>query len=305
MSKALVILFGLVVNAYAQPVIRRFDASPKSITAGQKVTLSWEVDRAREVSIDQELGSVRTRGSVAISPAHDITYTITARDSAGATRQATVLVTVAPSPSSDSTSRKMGLGRVTGRHLLPTGVPEEPGFGLYSYLLFGEKENPQNRDRYLAILRQVLVEVSNLADILANKPDLRRINVLYIPVRSAIEVDESSPASAAERILKDYDFARAQLLLASIDDHYQKGPYFVSRLAPILQGKEVPRPYLFQDMTRADPKLASVWVGRFLRQAAREEPWNESGVESFAMNFRNEIQVLATFAVPVSWKSSQ
>jgi hypothetical protein len=301
----LVVLFGLVVNAYAQPVIRRFDASPKAITTGQLVTLSWEVEKAQEVTVDQGVGAVPRKGSMALSPSHDITYTITARDSAGAKRQSAVTVTVAPSPSATPPPRDLGLGRVTGRNLLPTGVPEEPGFGLYSYLLFGEKENRQNRDRYLAILRQALVEVSSLASILANKPDLRRINVLYIPVRSAIEVDESAPAKAAELILGDYDFARAQLLLASIGDRYQRGPYFVSRLAPIRMGTGVPRPYLFQDMTQADPSLASDWVRRFVQQAAREEPWSESGVESFALKFRNEIQVLATFAVPVSWKASQ
>jgi hypothetical protein len=300
----LVILFSLAANA--QPVIRKFDASPKSITVGQQVTLSWDVEKATEVSVDQALGSVPRKGSVTTSPTHNITYTITARDSAGATRQSTVAVTVAPNPSSPSPPpRDLGLARVTGRNLLPRGVPEELGFGLYSYLLFGENENPQNRKRYLAILRQALVEVSSLAGILANKPDLRRINVLYIPVRSAIEVDESAPAKAAEPVLKEYDFARAQLLLASLGDRYQQGPYFVSRLAPIRMATEVQRPYLFQDMTRADPSLASDWVRQFLRQAAREEPWNERSVESFAIKFRNEIQVLATFAVPVSWKASQ
>jgi hypothetical protein len=301
------ILLALAANLYAQPVIRRFDANPQSITAGQQVTLTWEVEKAREISIDQELGSVPRKGSKVVSPTHNVTYTITARDSAGSSRQSTVTVTVtvAPSPASSPANRDLGLARVTGRHLLPTGVPEEPGFGLYSYLLFGEPENAQNRDRYVAILRQALVEVSSLAGILANKPDIRGINVLYIPVRSVIQVDESVPDRAAELILKAYDFPRAQLLLASIDDHYQKGPYFVSRLTPIRFGKEVPRPYLFQDMSRADPSLASDWVRRFLSQAAREEPWNENGVESFALRFRNEIQVLATFVVPVSWKASR
>lgn len=298
-------LFGLAATVHAQPVILKFDAIPKSITAGQQVTLTWEVEKANEISIDQGVGSVHKKGSIKVSPTHDVTYTITARDSSGATRHSAVTVTVAPSPASSASTRDLGLARVTGRHLLPTGIAEEPGFGLYSYLLFGEPENAQNRDRYLAILRQALIEVSSLAGILANRPDIRRINVLYIPVRSAIEVDESVPARSAELILKTYDFPRAQLLLASIDDHYQKGPYFVSRLTPIRLEKEVTRPYLFQDMSRADPALASDWVRRFLRQAAREEPWNEHGVESFALQFRNEIQVLATFAVPVSWKSSQ
>jgi hypothetical protein len=301
----LAILSGLAGIAYAQPVIRRFDATPKSITTGQQVTLSWEVDSATECSIDPDQGSVPTKGSKTISPSHNMTYTMTARDSAGATRQSTVTVTVAPVPSASPANRDLRLGLVTGRNLLPTGVLEEAGFGLYSYLLFGENENRQNRDRYLAILRQVLIEVSTLEQILANKPDIRRINLLYIPVRSGTLVDESSHRTEAELILKNYDFARAKLLLASIDDRYQLGPYFVSRLTPIRQGAEVQRPYLFQDMSHADPGLASDWVRLFLRQAAREEPWDESSVQRFAMSFRNEIQVLAGFAVPVSWNTTR
>jgi hypothetical protein len=292
-------LLGLLTSLHGQPLIRKFDASPRSITAGGKIKLIWEVENAKDVSIDPGIGSVRKKGSMLVSPVHDTTYIITARGSSGAPSQSRVTVTVAPNPDSTNDPRKMGLGRVTGRHLLPTGSSEAPGFGLYSYLLFGEKENARNRNRYVAVLRQVLVEISNLEQILGNKPDLRQVNVLYIPVRSAVEVNENSPAEAAELILKNYDFARSQLLLASIDDRYQKGPYFVSRLGPIQQGKEVSRPYLFQDMTQAAPSLALDWVRQFLSQTAKGEPWSASRVESFAFSFRNQIQVLATW---VFWK---
>jgi len=292
------ILCVLAAAAQAQPVIRTFDASARSVRAGQPVTLTWVVDKARDVSIDSGLGPVPTKGSRTVTPVQDTTYTLTARDAAGVEREARVAIAVSPGPS-PSPPREMGLGRVTGRYLLPTGASEEPGFGLYSYLLFGENENSQNRQRYLAVLRQVIAEISGLDEILANKPDLKRVNVLYIPVRTAMEGAE------AEMILRNYDYARAKLLLASIDDRYLKGPYFVSRLLPVQQGKEVGRPYLFQDLSRADPSLALDWVSRFLRQAAREDPWNEDRVEKFAFSFRNEIQALATFAVPVSWKTAR
>jgi hypothetical protein len=42
-------------------------------------------------------------------------------------------------------------------------------------------------------------------------------------------------------------------------------------------------------------------VKRFLRQAAQDEPWNESRVEKFAASLRNEIQIFTGFLVPVFW----
>jgi hypothetical protein len=281
---------------YAQPTVRKFDAKPQSVVAGEKVVLSWEVQKAAEITIDPEVGAVSRKDKCTVVPDHDTTYTLTARDAAGLQRRMTVTVRVTPAVG--STSRPMGLGHVTGRYLLHTGTAEEPGFGLYSYLLFGESVSPSNRDRYLAILRQVIVGISSLADILANRPDLKQVNVLYIPVRSALAEQGQSEAALAGLILDIYDFARARLLLASLDAQYQKGPYFVSRLTPILQGKEVGRPYLFQDLSQADPALASAWVEYFLRQAAQKRPWNERSVAQFALNFRNQIQVLAD---SISW----
>jgi hypothetical protein len=286
----------LSAAAHAQPTVCKFDAKPRSVVAGEKVVLSWEVQKAAEITIDPELGAVSRKDKRTVVPDRDTTYTLTARDAAGL--QSRMTVTVSVTPAAGATSRPMGLGHVTGRHLLPTGTAEDPGFGLYSYLLFGESVSPSNRDRYLAILRQAIVGISSLADILANRPDLKQVNVLYIPVRSALTEEGQSEAALAGLILDIYDFARARLLLASLDAQYQKGPYFVSRLTPILQGKEVGRPYLFQDLSRADPALASVWVQSFLRQAAQRSPWNERSVARFALNFRNQIQVLAD---SISW----
>jgi len=285
-----VMLFGFFA-AHAQPVIRTFDAAPRSVVAGGKVVLSWQVGRAAVITIDPGVGAVSPKGKRTVIPDHDVTYTLTACDGAGLQREMKVRVTVHPAP--NSPSRPMDLGLVIARYLLPTGTPEGRGFGLYSYLLLGESVSPSNRDRYMAIVRQVIVGISSLADILKSRPDLRQVNVLYIPVRSALPEEGQSEAALAGLILDNYDFARARLLLASIDAQYQKGPYFVSRLTPILQGKEVGRPFLFQDLSRADPALASDWVAGFLRQAAQHSPWTQKSVAQFALNFRNQIQVLA------------
>ena len=195
----------------------------------------------------------------------------------------------------------MGIGRVTGRHLLPPGKSEEAGFGLYSYLLFSEGENARNRNRYLKVIEEIIGQVSTLPEILAYSPDKKRINVLYIPVRLATDVEEKSTAETARVILSNYDFARARLLLSSIDSKYQAGPYFVSRLQPLSVKERVEHPYLFQDLSAVSPTLIGNCVKRFLRQAAKEEPWDESRVKKFAASLRNDIQILTGLVVPILW----
>jgi hypothetical protein len=106
----------LAAGAHAQPVIRKFDASPRSIQAGGEFTLSWIVDNAKEIRIDPGVGSVRKRGSLSLRPTHDTAYSITAVGASGVRREATVTVAVVPGTGSGFT--EMGLGRVMGRRLL-------------------------------------------------------------------------------------------------------------------------------------------------------------------------------------------
>jgi PKD repeat protein len=83
-----------VTVAVAPPVISSFSASPAAITAGQSSTLSWSVSGASSVSIDQGVGTV-SGSSVSVSPAASTTYTLTARNAAGAVTASTA-VAVAP-----------------------------------------------------------------------------------------------------------------------------------------------------------------------------------------------------------------
>ena len=55
-----------------------FFADPPSIIIGGSTTLSWEVDDATEVSIDQGIGSVALSSSISVSPSQTTTYTLTA-----------------------------------------------------------------------------------------------------------------------------------------------------------------------------------------------------------------------------------
>ncbi len=78
------------------PVINYFRASNNSITAGQAITLSWDVANAQSVSITG-IGNVAARGSNSVSPTTNTTYVIEARNGPHLITSS-VSVTVNPAP---------------------------------------------------------------------------------------------------------------------------------------------------------------------------------------------------------------
>jgi hypothetical protein len=91
----------ITVNPAPTPVtpviINTFSVDQSMITAGQSVTLKWNVTGATAVTIDPDIGSVALSGSKTVSPAGTTTYTLTAQGSAGP-QTADVIVTVNPAP---------------------------------------------------------------------------------------------------------------------------------------------------------------------------------------------------------------
>jgi hypothetical protein len=77
--------------------INAFFASPQTIRAGQTATLSWSVDGASSVSIDNGIGHVPSVGSREVSPSGTTTYTLIAQQGT-TTATATTTVTVLTGP---------------------------------------------------------------------------------------------------------------------------------------------------------------------------------------------------------------
>ncbi len=77
------------------PEISTFSAVPDTITAGQSLTLSWNVRDASSVVIQPGIGSVPAGGSRLVNPQADTTYTLTALNSGGPSMKS-VGVTVLP-----------------------------------------------------------------------------------------------------------------------------------------------------------------------------------------------------------------
>ena len=88
---------GVTVNPPNQntnpPRIIRFTAAPTQIIAGQKSTLSYQVEGADTITINPGVGSVQATGTSDVTPGTTTTYTLIATNKAGSsTAQATITV---------------------------------------------------------------------------------------------------------------------------------------------------------------------------------------------------------------------
>lgn len=121
------------------PVIMSFKVNPAAVSAGQPTNLSWEVNKATSVSIDQGIGTVSASGTRAISPAANTTYTITATNSAGSVTATTsvsinvplvpVIISFTATPSSIGSGQSSDLQwSVTGA----TSISIDQGIGIVS-----------------------------------------------------------------------------------------------------------------------------------------------------------------------------
>jgi hypothetical protein len=67
------------VDGPSSLAIKKFTVSPAEVVPGVAAQLSWEVDGADEVEIDNGVGSVKDKGTLEVRPDRDTTYSITAR----------------------------------------------------------------------------------------------------------------------------------------------------------------------------------------------------------------------------------
>lgn len=83
-----------------RPVIHVFTAEPDMIDPGDSAELRWAVSDAVEVSIDEGIGAVTSKGSQRITPSASMTYTLQAKGPGGSASATTsIRVRIAHLPS--------------------------------------------------------------------------------------------------------------------------------------------------------------------------------------------------------------
>ena len=93
----------------------------------------------------------------------------------------------------------------------------------------------------------------------------------------------------AENVLAVYDYTAAQILLNSVQQAHQQGPYLLSVLKrPSDAGTSA---HLWEDFTGLVPELAWERIRLFTYLAAQERSWSEDSLQRFGFKLRNLIAV--------------
>jgi hypothetical protein len=177
--------------------------------------------------------------------------------------------------------------RVTGRSVLAPGAVEAPGYGLYSYILFGNPPDEMSRDRYMKTIEAYLSLIPDLTA-LEKYAKPSELNATYVPI------DVEPPMSvSAEWVLHHYDYARAVILLRALPGSRADGPYIVSSLKPLTGSESLTGDYLLQDLSSVPSDLVADWVKLFINQASQQRFWETRSGSLLALRLRTAVGVLA------------
>ncbi len=134
---ALLSVYSFISCRPGPPAIILFSATPSEINLGQSTTLKWDIKDAASVTIDQGIGEVDATGSVELSPAKTIAYTLTATNAGGTVSKSVVIyVNPPPPPPTDTTPpviKNVSASSETETGAVITWTTNEPGSSQVEY----------------------------------------------------------------------------------------------------------------------------------------------------------------------------
>jgi hypothetical protein len=182
-------------------------------------------------------------------------------------------------------------GGITGSSFLASGGREEPGYGLYSYILFGSRPTDATRERYLKTLEAYVALVESIASLEAAGIAKHRLNITYVPV-TKLPLMKNRPSP--DWLVRNYNYASARAILSALPGAYRSdGPYIISHLKPISTTKQIKDKYLYQDLSIVMPKVVVGYAREFLNQAAQERYWEEKTAHQLALKLQNTLYLMA------------
>ena len=91
-----------ILDKFTKPdglAIQRFTATPAEITPGTPALLSWDVEGAETIQIDNGIGTVSAKGARQVQPSWTTTYTLAAKEgTSAATASVQVIVHASSGP---------------------------------------------------------------------------------------------------------------------------------------------------------------------------------------------------------------
>lgn len=174
--------------------------------------------------------------------------------------------------------------RTTGWSILHSGDEERPGFGLYSYLLFGSRPRHGESEEARCLEAVLALFDFDSAEELARYLSKNEINVMYLPLVTSAET--SLPP---QEVIASYDYARAKSLLRVVDETFSDGPYIVSTEVPLTRLNSRPEHLILQDLSGLPPSVIRIWVREFAAQARQPRFWEKRDREQFILGIRTTI----------------
>ena len=190
--------------------------------------------------------------------------------------------------------------RIAARAFLAHGQDEAKGYGLYSYLLFGSPPSKVRQPLYLNAIIAYLELVGDV-DTFGSYLSPAATNITYVPtlktpdsnVLAVVLKRRQASEEAAQWVLDNYDYARAQLALRGVTGQYGEGPYFISSSTPLAGARSTGSAFLIQDLSNVRPEFARAWVREFLNQTAQERYWESRTFPSLGLKLRHTLAHLA------------
>lgn len=187
----------------------------------------------------------------------------------------------------NSVSNAPGAPRETGRSFLPKGKNETPGYGLYSYLLFGAPPTAATRDRYVQAITAYL-NIPRISELEQYRPTCE-LNITYLPLTE----EQLASDPQLDWVLAHYDYARARIFLQTLGGGHRDGPYIISTYKPLGGVQRLSGQYLYQDLSSTPPRIVSLWVKEFLNQVEQERFWEERTAMQCVLKIRQGVEMAA------------
>jgi hypothetical protein len=235
-----------------------------------------------------------------------------------------------PAPNEPSIPASQPPRRVTAAAFLTPLESEEPGIGLYSYILLGSRPESPSSERWLRYHRTIVafLRMPDMHEILPYVPPERR-NITFLPTSCSVSelpkaptdffrfaqerleryrmehqeageilshdiggpYSRSNPEATASVLVSSYDYARAEALLSLLRSPHTEGPYIISATQPLSKLGTLPSQYLYQDLSSVPPRLVLLWINEFMSQAQEPEFWRTRTGEQFILRLRTAIAV--------------
>lgn len=194
--------------------------------------------------------------------------------------------------------------KTTTRAKIRASKLEVPGYGLYSYLLFGAN-SVAGRPKRLAAARAYLALFPAVTDPAIKDLPKGNLNIFYVPWRGpTIGLDTLIKGGAegmvtgqdintsAEFLIERYDYTFARRLLRKIGEEGD-GIYLVSYFKPLGRiDKPNPKKLLVQDLSGVREDLIELWIMEFRRQVRRQRYWSPLTLRNVMKELRTKLALI-------------